>query len=119
MTTNPPVSLPQAQALKALGFQQDVWPQLVYLYGHDWDLALWSADYTHVWHDSRWFPAPDTVTAILWVLGTEAAGAAGLGEQGLYVEPDGYCYLRTVAGPYGMESDTLPDLLTEILVQVT
>ena len=156
MTTNPPVSLPQAQALAkgvrcgACGgegkrsvevelvigslqrelrcricngtgveaFPQGVWPQLVFCLGMAGEpfreLAWWERKRSEWVYEA----APDTVTAILWVLGTAAARAAGLDGQGLYVQPEGYCYLRTNQGPYGMDSDTLSDLLDAVLKEV-
>lgn len=113
---NPPVPFHQAQQLAAMGMEQDNWPQLVWWYGNDWQIACWTSAVG--WHPSRWLAAPDTVSAILWVLESEAGRVLWAGNS-LIVHPDGSAEIGAAyLGPWGIYGDTPADLLTAMLEAV-
>ena len=88
MTT---VSLKCAQALKAAGFPQDRWPQMVYIYCGICDVPKanvieWRTgapfDYQHPQLSDKFLAAPDPLTALEWLRSTGWHIWANLGPPG-------------------------------------
>lgn len=129
--SNPPVPFHQAQQLKAMGMEQDNWPQYAYVdttmpprlrHVLDQGALLISRTFTtegqQITRYVEHWAAPDTVSAILWVLGSEAGREHFGYSQGVLVYPNGECGIHNTTGPWGCWGDTPADLLAAMLEAV-
>lgn len=125
---------PQAVALKALGYPQDVWPQLVLEAYSETAWSLAGDDY-YTWAKKPldpypairyipWYAAPNVIDAVLWVLGSEA-WLSRFGYLGLNITPE-KCWLwfrpkqtKLIDETAHLDADTPSLLLDAMLAEIT